>query len=36
LENSCDAFDSFQDFFFDRKLDGESALDLQRVQSAQP
>jgi hypothetical protein len=31
LENSCAAFDSFQDFFLDRKLDGETALDLQRV-----
>jgi hypothetical protein len=31
LENSCDAFDSFQDFFIERKLDGESAMDLQRV-----
>jgi hypothetical protein len=31
LENSCDAFDDFQDFFLDRKLDGETAMDLQRV-----
>lgn len=28
LENS---FDEFQDFFLDRKLDGETALDLQKV-----
>jgi hypothetical protein len=31
LENSCESFDSFQDFFLDRKLDGETAMDLQRV-----
>jgi hypothetical protein len=31
LENSCSAFDSFQDFFLDRRLDGETALELQRV-----
>ncbi|MEQ8787437.1 MAG: DUF932 domain-containing protein [Pirellulaceae bacterium] len=31
LENSCDSFDEFQDFFLDRKLDGETAMDLQKV-----
>ena len=31
LENSCDSFDDFQDFFLDRKLDGEVAMDLQEV-----
>jgi hypothetical protein len=31
LENSCDTFDEFQDFFLDTKLDGEVALDLQKV-----
>jgi hypothetical protein len=31
LENSCDSFDDFRDFFIDRKLDGETALDLQGV-----
>ena len=31
LENSCDAFDDFQDFFLDRKLNGEVAMDLQRI-----
>jgi hypothetical protein len=31
LEDSCESFDSFQDFFMDRKLDGETAMDLQRV-----
>jgi hypothetical protein len=31
LENSCSAFDSFQDFFLDRRLDGDTALELQRV-----
>ena len=31
LEDSCSAFDSFQDFFIDRRLDGETALELQRV-----
>lgn len=33
LENSCDAFDDFQDFFLDRKLNGEVAMDLQRIAS---
>ncbi|MEI8320289.1 MAG: hypothetical protein WCH79_20350, partial [Planctomycetia bacterium] len=32
LENSCDAYVDFQDFFVDRKLDGETALDLQSMQ----
>jgi hypothetical protein len=32
LENSAESFGSFQDFFFERKLDGEAALELQRVQ----
>jgi hypothetical protein len=31
LEDSCDTFDDFQDFFLDRKLDGETAMDLQKV-----
>jgi len=31
LEGSQDAFGDFQDFFVDRKLDGETAMDLQRV-----
>jgi len=31
LEGSQDAFGDFQDFFIDRKLDGETAVDLQRV-----
>lgn len=31
LEDSRDSFDDFQDFFLDRKLDGEVALDLQKV-----
>jgi hypothetical protein len=31
LENSCSAFDSFQDFFMDRRLDGETAMELQKV-----
>lgn len=31
LEKSCDSFGDFQDFFMDRKLDGETALELQRV-----
>jgi hypothetical protein len=31
LENSCSVFGSFQEFFLDRKLDGETALELQRV-----
>jgi hypothetical protein len=31
LENSCDSFDDFQDFFLDRKLSGEVAMDLQKV-----
>lgn len=31
LENSCDSFDDFQAFFLDRKLDGETAQELQKV-----
>jgi hypothetical protein len=31
LENSCSVFGSFQEYFLDRKLDGETALELQRV-----
>jgi hypothetical protein len=31
LENSCDTFDDFQDYFVERKLDGETALELQQV-----
>ena len=31
LENSCDAFDDFQDFFLERRLNGEVAMDLQRI-----
>ncbi|WP_145427664.1 DUF932 domain-containing protein [Symmachiella dynata] len=31
LEDSRDSFDEFQDFFLDRKLDGEVAMDLQKV-----
>ena len=31
LEDSRDSFDDFQDFFLDRKLDGEVALELQKV-----
>lgn len=31
LENSAEAFGEFRDFFLDRKLDGETALELQRV-----
>ncbi len=30
LEESCDAFCDFRDFFLDRKLNGELAMDLQR------
>lgn len=33
LENSCDAFDDFQDFFLERRLNGEVAMDLQRIGS---
>jgi hypothetical protein len=33
LENSCDAFDDFRDFFLERKLNGEVAMDLQRISS---
>jgi hypothetical protein len=31
LEDSCSSYGSFQDFFVDRRLDGETAMDLQRV-----
>jgi hypothetical protein len=31
LENSCDSFSDFRDFFMDRKLNGEVAMDLQRI-----
>ena len=31
LENSRDSFGDFQDFFLDRKLNGETALELQRI-----
>lgn len=31
LENSCDSFDEFNDFFLERKLIGEVAMDLQKV-----
>jgi hypothetical protein len=31
LEHSCDAMPSFQDFFLERKLKGETAMDLQRL-----
>lgn len=31
LENSADSFSDFQEFFLDRRLDGETALDLQRA-----
>lgn len=31
LENSCTSFGEFQDFFLDRKIDGEVAMDLQKV-----
>lgn len=31
LENSCDSFDEFNDFFLERKLNGEVASDLQKV-----
>jgi hypothetical protein len=31
LEKSADSFADFQEFFLDRKLDGETALELQRV-----
>jgi hypothetical protein len=31
LEDSCSTFDSFQDYFMDRRLDGETALELQRL-----
>jgi len=31
LEASVDTFDEFTDFFLDRKLDGETAMDLQQV-----
>jgi hypothetical protein len=30
LENSCESYGDFKDFFIDRKLDGETAMDLQR------
>jgi hypothetical protein len=33
LENSCDAFDDFQDSFLERRLNGEVAMDLQRIGS---
>jgi hypothetical protein len=31
LEESCDTFCDFRDFFLDRKLNGELAMDLQRI-----
>jgi hypothetical protein len=31
LENSCESYGDFKDFFIDRKLDGETAMDLQRL-----
>ncbi|MFN9972043.1 MAG: hypothetical protein ACK58T_19365, partial [Phycisphaerae bacterium] len=31
LENSCDSFCDFRDFFMDRKLNGEVAMDLQWI-----
>jgi len=33
LENSCDSFDDFKDFFLERKLDGDTAMELQQLQS---
>jgi hypothetical protein len=33
MENSCDAFDDFQDFFLERRINGEVAMDLQRVRA---
>jgi hypothetical protein len=33
LEISCDAFDNCQDFFLERRLNGEVAMDLQRISS---
>lgn len=31
LENSMDAYSDFREFFMDRRIDGEVAMDLQRV-----
>jgi hypothetical protein len=33
LENSCQVYGDFSDFFLDKKLDGETAMDLQRLQN---
>jgi hypothetical protein len=33
LENSGDTFDDFKDFFLDKKLDGETAMELQQLQN---
>jgi hypothetical protein len=33
MENSMDSFDAIQDFFLDRKLNGETAMDLQQFAS---
>jgi len=31
LENSCESYGEFRDFFLDRKLEGETAMELQRI-----
>ena len=33
LENSCQVYGDFQDFFLDKKLDGETSLEIQRLQN---
>ena len=33
LENSCQSYGEFADFFMDKRLDGETALELQRLQN---
>ena len=33
LENSCQVYGDFSDFFLDKKIDGETAMDLQRLQN---
>ncbi len=33
LENSCESYGDFRDFFLDKKLDGETSLEIQRLQN---
>jgi hypothetical protein len=33
LENSADSFSEFKDFFLEKRLDGETAIELQRLQN---